>query len=79
MVDRFLRHLLDSGCSPNTAVAYAYDLRYLFEFLGHEQPGVVVVAERLGGDRSHVHGGRMSDIPWETWALGGPGGWVRLG
>jgi integrase len=30
---RFLRHVLDSGCSPNTATAYGYDLRYLFEFL----------------------------------------------
>jgi integrase/recombinase XerD len=36
VVDRFLGHLLDSGCSPNTAVAYAYDLRYLFEFLAVE-------------------------------------------
>jgi integrase/recombinase XerD len=30
---RFLRHVLDSGCSPNTAMAYGYDLRCLFEFL----------------------------------------------
>lgn len=30
---RFLRHVLDSGCSPNTAAAYGYDLKYLFEFL----------------------------------------------
>jgi integrase len=32
-VGRFLRHVLDSGCSPNTAAAYGYDLKYLFEFL----------------------------------------------
>ena len=30
---RFLAYLVDTGGSPNTAVAYAYDLRYLFEFL----------------------------------------------
>jgi integrase/recombinase XerD len=32
-VDRFLAHVLASGGSPNTALAYGYDLRYLFEFL----------------------------------------------
>jgi integrase len=36
-VERFLRHLLDAGYSPNTAVAYAYDLKYLFEFLAERQ------------------------------------------
>ena len=30
---RFLDYLIETGGSPNTAVAYAYDLRYLFEFL----------------------------------------------
>ena len=30
---RFLRYVIDTGGSPNTAVGYAYDLRYLFEFL----------------------------------------------
>ena len=30
---RFLRYVVDTGGSPNTAVAYGYDLRYLFEFL----------------------------------------------
>ena len=30
---RFLRYVIDTGGSPNTAVAYGYDLRYLFEFL----------------------------------------------
>jgi integrase len=30
---RFLRYVIDTGGSPNTAIAYAYDLRYLFEFL----------------------------------------------
>jgi integrase/recombinase XerD len=33
VVDRFLAHLFDSGCSPNTASAYAYDLKYFFQFL----------------------------------------------
>lgn len=32
-VTRFLRHVLDSGGSPNTALAYGYDLRLLFDFL----------------------------------------------
>lgn len=31
-VARFLAHVLASGCSPNTAMAYGYDLRYVFEF-----------------------------------------------
>ena len=31
-VDRFLAHVLAAGCSPNTASAYGYDLRYVFEF-----------------------------------------------
>jgi integrase/recombinase XerD len=35
-VNRFLRHLLDSGCSPNTAAAYGYDLKYLLEFLDEQ-------------------------------------------
>ncbi len=30
---RFLAHVIDSGGSPNTAAAYGYDLKYLFEFL----------------------------------------------
>ena len=30
---RFLRYVIDTGGSPNTAVAYGYDLRYLFEFV----------------------------------------------
>ena len=32
-VDQFLAFVLASGGSPNTALAYGYDLRYLFEFL----------------------------------------------
>ena len=39
LVNRFLRHLLDSGCSPNTAAAYGYDLRYLLEFLEEQGLG----------------------------------------
>ena len=35
-VARFLQHVLDSGDSPNTALAYAYDLRLLFEFLAEQ-------------------------------------------
>ena len=31
-VRRFLRHVLDCGGSPNTAAAYGYDLKYLFDF-----------------------------------------------
>jgi hypothetical protein len=34
---RFLRYVVDSGGSPNTAVAYAYDLRYLFEFFAERE------------------------------------------
>lgn len=37
VVNAFLRHLLDSGCSPNTAEAYAYDLRQLLEFLAERE------------------------------------------
>ncbi len=33
LVTRFLSHLVDSGYSPNTACAYAYDLRHLVSFL----------------------------------------------
>lgn len=33
VVTRFLSHLGDSGYSPNTLCAYAYDLRYLASFL----------------------------------------------
>ncbi|MET3204943.1 hypothetical protein [Arthrobacter sp. UYEF13] len=32
-VGRFLQHILDSGGSPNTASAYGFDLKNLFEFL----------------------------------------------
>lgn len=32
-VCRFLQHILDSGGSPNTASAYGFDLKNLFEFL----------------------------------------------
>lgn len=32
-VCRFLQHVLDSGGSPNTASAYGFDLKNLFEFL----------------------------------------------
>ncbi len=34
---RFLAHVIDSGGSPNTAAAYGYDLKYLFEFLTHRR------------------------------------------
>ncbi len=33
VVTRFLSHLVNSGYSPNTLCAYAYDLRYLASFL----------------------------------------------
>src|SRR6266851_954520 len=33
LVTRFLSHLSDSGYSPNTVCAYAYDLRHLALFL----------------------------------------------
>jgi integrase len=32
-VNGFLRALRAKGCSPNTVASYAYDLKYLFEFL----------------------------------------------
>lgn len=35
LVTRFLAHLADSGYSPNTLCAYAYDLRHLALFLRH--------------------------------------------
>jgi len=38
-VVRFLSHLTDSGYSPNTVCAYAYDLRYLAEFLDERSLG----------------------------------------
>jgi len=34
LVTKFLAHLADSGYSPNTLCAYAYDLRHLAAFLG---------------------------------------------
>lgn len=37
LVGRYLAHLFDSNYSPNTVVAYAYDLRRLAEFLGERQ------------------------------------------
>jgi len=33
VVSGFLRHLAARGCSPNTLLGYAYDLRRLWEFL----------------------------------------------
>ena len=56
-VCRFLRHVLDSGGSPNTAAAYGYDLKYLFEFLAEariewEAFSPVVAMEFLGWLRS---------------------------
>jgi len=38
-VVRFLSHLTDSGYSPNTVCAYAYDLRHLAEFLDERSLG----------------------------------------
>jgi len=57
-VGRFLRHVLDSGCSPNTAATYGYDLRYLFEFLAERQLNwrefrPAVALELLGGSAGH--------------------------
>lgn len=40
LVCRFLRHLVDSGYSPNTVVAYAYDLRHLAMFLADTGTGI---------------------------------------
>lgn len=36
LVTRFLSHLVDSGYSPNTVCAYAYDLRHLVAFLDEQ-------------------------------------------
>ncbi|WP_172592293.1 tyrosine-type recombinase/integrase [Subtercola boreus] len=67
VVDRFLKHLLDSGCSPNTAAAYGYDLRYLFEFLSevsapwHEfRPALAVDFLAWLSARPNSHRGRGS-------------------
>lgn len=38
-VCRFLRHVLDSGGSPNAAAAHGYDLKYLFEYLSEAGVG----------------------------------------
>ena len=51
--DRFLAFVLASGGSPNTALAYGYDLRYLFEFLDERgldwtEFGPAVALELLG-------------------------------
>ena len=53
VVNRFLRHLLDAGCSPNTAAAYGYDLKFLLEFvgergLGWQEFGPAAALELLG-------------------------------
>jgi integrase len=37
VVSGFLRHLAARGCSPNTLVAYAYDLRHLWTFLAEQR------------------------------------------
>lgn len=39
LVTKFLAHLADSGYSPNTLCAYAYDLRHLAVFLGERHLG----------------------------------------
>jgi integrase/recombinase XerD len=39
LVNRFLSHLADSNYSPNTVCAYAYDLRYLVQFLDQQAIG----------------------------------------
>ena len=39
LVTRFLGHLADSGYSPNTLCAYAYDLRRLVDFLRRDDLG----------------------------------------
>jgi site-specific recombinase XerD len=39
-VSPFLRHLRARGCSPNTFLAYAYDLQRLFRFL--DSAGVAI-------------------------------------
>jgi integrase/recombinase XerD len=39
LVNRFLLHLTDSGYSPNTVCAYAYDLRHLMRFLDRQSLG----------------------------------------
>jgi integrase len=36
VVAEFLRHLAARGCSPNTLLAYAYDLRHLWAFLASQ-------------------------------------------
>jgi integrase len=56
-VCRFLRHVLDSGGSPNTACAYGYDLKHLFEFfaetgVGWDAFSPAVAMEFLGWLRS---------------------------
>jgi site-specific recombinase XerC len=42
LVTRFLSHLSDSGYSPNTLCAYAYDLRHLVAFLGEHRPSTAL-------------------------------------
>lgn len=37
VVNRFLSHLTDSGYSPNTVCAYAYDLCHLVRFLAEQE------------------------------------------
>jgi integrase/recombinase XerD len=39
LINRFLSHLTDSGYSPNTVCAYAYDLRHLVRFLDQRSLG----------------------------------------
>lgn len=71
-VCRFLRHLLDSGGSPNTAAAYGYDLKYLFEFFaeagfGWEAFSPSVAMEFLGWLRT-----RPSRRPAQRLGLAAP-------
>jgi Phage integrase, N-terminal SAM-like domain len=37
VVSEFLHYLAARGCSPNTLVAYAYDLRHLWTFLAGQE------------------------------------------
>ena len=74
-VTRFLSHLSDSGYSPNTLCAYAYDLRHLVVFLDQR----AWCGASSAGDRAGVLGVSASGPEPASGAATGPGRRDRQG
>ena len=76
-VSPFLRHLRARGCSPNTLLAYAHDLRRLLPFLR----SVGVDLEDFTPARPRLSRSYLRDLPWrreqELAAGAAARGWER--